>query len=49
MNTDILEAEIAHWKHCIEQAQMEILKLGDDLEKFEQQLQTAMTRLEKSK
>lgn len=49
MNTDILEAEIAHWKHCIEQAQMEILKLGDDLAKFEQRLQDVMTRLEQSK
>lgn len=49
MDADILQAEIAHWKMCIEEAQMEILKLGDDLEKFEQQLQTAMTRLEKSK
>ena len=49
MNADILQAEIAHWKMCIEETQSAILQLGENLEKYEQQLQTAMSRLEKSK
>jgi hypothetical protein len=49
MDADILNAEIAHWKMCIEETQSAILQLGENLEKYEQQLQTAMSRLEKSK